>query len=597
MPGFLRTFLNRDTPASRTGRLSDAAAQWRVIAYAFLPFAAASLVIYVAAERDVLFHPHSGGFLLQSAIDIAVKLTFGAGLWLAPLALPWIRPRAFVLAMAPIVCILFVPNMMYALEYRELISIGTVEAAMSTNAKESLEFLSERSRSAVLSVLYLALLVSIFAWSIRRMPPRGTVLGGRLKLILASLTFIVLAIGSVAQPRIFPVTTIKNTIEYFAYLEAMDKLAHERVSFAFGATRPRSIEPQETYVIVIGESLRRRQLSHYGYGRKTSPRLDSTSNTIFLEDVISAAGTSQRAIKTALTPATAATVHKSTKPSILRIAREIGFATAWISNQDRVVDTEITIIADDADTTIFTNHDWAAFGSFDDAVLGPLDGALAGSADKKLIVIHLMGSHGEYWRRYPRQVARFASTDCGSVPNGCTRGWTHDQIAMINEYDNSVAYTDSVVSEIIQRVTQQGGISAVLFFADHGEELFDTHFRRMGHGFHDLTRYEVEIPSFVWLSPSLKQYRPDLETALQCNRFRAASSEDFFYAMADLLASDFSLMDRERSLFSLTYRERRRLVATPDRNLVDFACLRQPSQECPRASFDTAPLLSAAVSR
>ncbi|MFT7865595.1 sulfatase-like hydrolase/transferase, partial [Salmonella enterica] len=73
-----------------------------------------------------------------------------------------------------------------------------------------------------------------------------------------------------------------------------------------------------------------------------------------------------------------------------------------------------------------------------------LDKVLDGLKQDSVLVIHLMGSHGPaYYRRYPPQFRRFTPTcDTNEIQN-C------DHQALLNTYDNTILYTDSVVSKTI----------------------------------------------------------------------------------------------------------------------------------------------------
>ena len=59
------------------------------------------------------------------------------------------------------------------------------------------------------------------------------------------------------------------------------------------------------------------------------------------------------------------------------------------------------------------------------------------------IVLHAYGSHFSYHQRYPREFARYMPDDDVAI--------TRQNIEMIrNSYDNSILYTDYVLSEAIE---------------------------------------------------------------------------------------------------------------------------------------------------
>lgn len=85
-------------------------------------------------------------------------------------------------------------------------------------------------------------------------------------------------------------------------------------------------------------------------------------------------------------------------------------------------------------------------------------------------MLHTKGSHFEYARRYPPEFARFGSSGGSRQQN------------VVDEYDNTVLYTDWLLSELIATLTQRGGASAVFFASDHGENLLDDERQLLGHG-------------------------------------------------------------------------------------------------------------------
>ncbi len=100
---------------------------------------------------------------------------------------------------------------------------------------------------------------------------------------------------------------------------------------------------------------------------------------------------------------------------------------------------------------------------------------------------------------------------------------------MIDEYDNSVAYNDFVINSIIDTLAQhQGEKSVMIYFSDHGEELYDKR-DFAGHAYEKISPYMCQIPFMIWVSPEYKEHNPDIifNTELPyttanflCRRFR-----------------------------------------------------------------------------
>jgi heptose-I-phosphate ethanolaminephosphotransferase len=113
------------------------------------------------------------------------------------------------------------------------------------------------------------------------------------------------------------------------------------------------------------------------------------------------------------------------------------------------------------------NRDQNETSQYDGDVLDPFSKVLADDAPRKLIVIHLLGTHMSYHYRYPQSFDRF--TDRVGVPANVTA----DQLPVYNSYDNAVLYNDYVVSSLIKRFAATDPSGFLLYLSDHGESVYD----------------------------------------------------------------------------------------------------------------------------
>ncbi|MEN1695843.1 sulfatase-like hydrolase/transferase, partial [Pseudomonas aeruginosa] len=107
--------------------------------------------------------------------------------------------------------------------------------------------------------------------------------------------------------------------------------------------------------------------------------------------------------------------------------------------------TAVTSIAMRAMETVYDR-------GFDELLLPHLSQALQQKTQqKKLIVLHLNGSHEPACSAYPQSSAVFQPQD--------------DQDAC---YDNSIHYTDSLLGQVFELLKDRR--ASVMYFADHGLE-------------------------------------------------------------------------------------------------------------------------------
>jgi len=201
-------------------------------------------------------------------------------------------------------------------------------------------------------------------------------------------------------------------------------------------------------VLGIGESLRADNLGVYGYSRNTTPYLSKRLNSISLFENSYSAGTNTwSAIPATLTKAT---VSLDLSKSIINLAKDAGYTTYWVSNHAKAShwDFSVSAIAEQADHTFFFSNDEAG-EVYDIKLLDKLKNIIANRNNKTLVVLHFYGSHMSFEDRYPDQYSQFQSDNL-----------------LLDQYDNSILYTDYVQEETIKLVSSNKG--KYLFFADHG---------------------------------------------------------------------------------------------------------------------------------
>ncbi len=170
---------------------------------------------------------------------------------------------------------------------------------------------------------------------------------------------------------------------------------------------------KNTLVWVIGESSTKHNWSLYGYERNTTPLMDSIRDELLVfQNIKAAAPITVPAFERMLTPAsiTHPALWKS-QPNIIQIAKKAGYHTYWISNHTTDAHNGITyIFSHQADEVYMTNQGKArGEGSYDASVLPAYKRALSDPDEKKLILVHLLGSHPAYNFRYPKAYAKFSS--------------------------------------------------------------------------------------------------------------------------------------------------------------------------------------------
>jgi len=245
-------------------------------------------------------------------------------------------------------------------------------------------------------------------------------------------------------------------------------------------------------VMVVGETARADHFGLNGYARATTPEL-AALDVLSFRNVMSC-GTSTA---TSL-PCMFSHLGKSDyeardrdHENLLDLVQRAGMAVLWIDNQagckglcERVPHVD-TCSGDDC---------------MDDAMLQGLDdrlAALPAPARERgvLIVLHQMGSHGPaYYKRSPPDRKPFMPECTTNVLQQCERG------ALVNGYDNSIAYADHTLAQTIAWLRgQQARFETTLLYAsDHGESLGENNLYLHGLPYAVAPIEQKHVPMLLW---------------------------------------------------------------------------------------------------
>jgi glucan phosphoethanolaminetransferase (alkaline phosphatase superfamily) len=334
---------------------------------------------------------------------------------------------------------------------------------------------------------------------------------------------------------------------------------HVRLQAAIAATRDfrfhgrRVADPgrRQIYVLVIGESSRVDRWQLFGYGRPTNPELSRIRHLVPVSDMVSPWPMSIGAIPAMLTrkPPQAALFDAFEERSIVGLMREAGFDTWWLSNQSPTGEwnSPVTVYAAEAQHTA-----WLRLQRYDGNLAEGLARAVRESPGDLFVVLHMLGSHGNYDSRYPPAFAYFTPT----VRDGGTLDTRYLRVG--NSYDNTIRYTDHVLARVADILERSGAIAALWFQSDHGETLptATCPMTEHGHGF----RHEFPVPALFWYSDEYLHAFPGKVAALRDNAGKRATSADTFATLADMANVTFPGQYSSRSLFNPAWRYRPRTI-------------------------------------
>lgn len=337
----------------------------------------------------------------------------------------------------------------------------------------------------------------------------------------------------------------------------------------------------QLHVFIIGESADRDHMGIYGYDRNNTPIMQEMADELFLfSDVISVHNNTIPNMEKMLTFANYQDDENFLeKGSLIHYLRKAGYQTHWISNQNPmgIYDTMTTVIAKTCDSVSFVNHSKSSnMISLDDKILPVFQEAISQGDSSKFVFIHIMGSHAPFRLRYPDEYDRF---------KGNTDGKTEKQSKIINEYNNSILYSDHIVTQIIKMTKETDRYASVLYISDHGLELYDKS-NYFGHSY----RAGLEMPFVLWVSDEYKNSNSTKVANFNSYIDRKYSSEYLFFSICDLLNMRFDSFQPQRSIFSKSFKMKKRFVGTPNKEMMwDYDSRQRRIDEKSKLVFENQP--------
>lgn len=297
----------------------------------------------------------------------------------------------------------------------------------------------------------------------------------------------------------------------------------------------------ENIVVVIGESSSRSHNSMYGYPIDTNPytRAMGDSLYIFTDAIGSSISTADNMTRILTFMPDDIYGNWYDYPSIIQLYNQLGYTTSWFSNQERTSNAanSSTCIAHVADREEYVGiqsyNDWQTF--YDENLMPPYREALADDSRRRLILLHLKGSHTQYDIRIPRD--RHIITAEEELRHSPGKWLNRAKAQMRADYDNTILYTDSLLCKMIEPLSASPKPSILVYFSDHGEHVYDN---RDYVGRDETT---VDVPMWVYLNKAYTDANPEMAQRLRRATSRRFTTANVIYLIMALSGSDYSWYD------------------------------------------------------
>lgn len=285
-------------------------------------------------------------------------------------------------------------------------------------------------------------------------------------------------------------------------------------NFTFHSHRTKESSNKEIYVLAIGESMRYANCSLNGiYTRETMPKLAQQPNLLFFHDYYASGCTTSTSVPMIITRATAKDNALSYQErSIVQVFKENGFTTAVVQRG---------LFAQPSSTYLYQGADYTRYARTDAEVIQHVE-KLSKVHDKLFLMFQLRGSHF-YYDNFPPEFNTFR-------PNNIHDKDVVSDSLYINAYDNTILYTDHLLSAMIDSLKTLQATSAVWYVSDHGQTITATQ------GWHGTVCDEDEyhVPFFVWYSNMYGNANADMISCLQNNARASINSDNIFYTICGM---------------------------------------------------------------
>ncbi len=347
----------------------------------------------------------------------------------------------------------------------------------------------------------------------------------------------------------------ENVINMFqTYLGTIHKSVERYISNGYIFKGEINESKKVNLILVIGEASRRYSYSLYGYKRDTNPSLEKDEkNMILFDKAYTVAPYTRVSVPSLLSTASVKMFKQIYKyPTLIRIFNAVDLETAVLSNQTINLDSDVFISAifKEADIKYFLqkfNNRYFDKILYDGQLLPELKKIIRSNRDKnKFFVMHLIGSHYKYENRYPKDKTFFPGN------------------SIIDHYDNSIRYTDFVLSKIKKTIQKDKSPYIVLYISDHGEYLNEFHDGIYGHGVKRITRFELEIPFMVFYNDEFAALYPKEISNLIKHKNKKISLDNVSHTILGLYGIYPRSYDETMDLSSDNFNENPRYLISHD---------------------------------
>lgn len=303
-------------------------------------------------------------------------------------------------------------------------------------------------------------------------------------------------------------------------------------------------------VFVVGETARSMSYPYYGYNKPTNAHTQN-QGLIAFNDTSScgtATAVSLPCMFSRMGRADYDPRRANAQDTVIDVLSHSGIKVQWFDN-----DSGCKGVCDQVENlTIDLKSDPKLCSGqycFDQVLLNKLDKILAVAPSQDTVIfLHIIGSHGPtYYLRYPPEHRKFIPDCPRSDIQNCS------QEELINTYDNTILYTDFILSEVVNKLKGKQDMfdTAMLYLSDHGESLGEKGMYLHGAPYSIAPKEQTSVPMLAWVSNDFSQ---DNQLNMTCVAQRAEqggfSHDNLFDSLLGLMNVKTTVYQSQLDIFA-----------------------------------------------
>ena len=492
-------------------------------------------------------------FIQPSVLSVILVIVLSALFAVLEVLLFRIIPTSFLKAVYAVILIIL-HNVVGIVDYFLLYHFGSVidlyvlNTVLLTNEGEASEFANTYITIPTIVVFFVAVvLVNVIAYKLASYLSKLRYTLWTIR--IAALLSIVFLVVNSALFVLFNISANAQTPMHQAFLRVGREYARFRLGIHIDELLKACQEVKAVstlgeplkMIIIIGESHSVYHSSLYGYEKETYPLLqerEKKGELFVMQQAASAHDVTSPAMWSIFSLDSMG-VNTNQTPFFPAVFKAAGYRTFMYDNEflkNDMLHVMTNSTLSDAMYDKRNTHYYDYDGNMVDD-LPMTEDSLA------MYIVHLVGHHFEYAKRYPKEFDIFKYTDYNS-------SLSNDKKEVVASYDNCSLYNDFVIDSVIKKFEADNTV--VVYLADHGEELYEwgDNFGHMSSKTSRDPSYQLRVPFLVWLSASFREHHPDIVEKLKSVRDMHIKTDDISHFLIDIAGIKTDWLNKNRSFIT-----------------------------------------------